>query len=356
MAVEDKRLTDVKTEESVALTENEKLYAGLGDSVDKQYQALHDKTLAYADKQAEIQQKQSDLAIQKLETEKANAEKDYTKEQSGAYVDWQKQADPYGVKAEQTAAMGMGKGTGYSESLQVSMYNTYQNRITVAREAFVRAQTEYDTAMAEAKLQNSSILAEIAFNANKEALEYLLQGTLYKNQLLTEKADKALQIKSFYSSKYNSVLDQINAEKSLALQEREMKIKEEEWDIKKAQYDAAKIEQNNSTRQGNTSYSRNSYVKKQTNDEAKIQKQDQKAAETRKKTAVKTASSGSIKTYQAAQSFLKKYGIKMDTPLLTSIQWQRGKRAGELSSEFEGVGSYRDYLKMYCTIAANHYM
>lgn len=136
----------------------------------------------YAEEQKKLQQEATDLTIQQMEQQKAEAADDYAKEQSAAYTDYQRQTAKHGVQAEQLASMGMG-GTGYSESAKVAMYNAYQNRVAVARQTHNKLVTDYNNAMAEAKLQNSSALAQIAFNALQSGLQ-LNQQTLQNEQNL----------------------------------------------------------------------------------------------------------------------------------------------------------------------------
>jgi hypothetical protein len=212
---DDKRFTEVETDKKAALAENEKLYGGMVSNTDKYFQDQIDASKDWADKQTQIQQEQTDFAIEKVEQQKDQAKKDYTKEQSGAYVDWQKQSNQHGVRAEQMADKGM-QNTGYSESSQVSMYNTYQNRVATARESYVRAVQNYDNAITEARLQNNSALAEIAYKALQQQLELSLQGFQYKNTLLLEQANKKFQIESEYHNRYQDVLNQINTENALA--------------------------------------------------------------------------------------------------------------------------------------------
>lgn len=211
----DKRFTDVEAEKDVALKENAQVYDGMINQTDSFYNAQIDATKDWEKKQTEIQNEQTDFAIEKIEQQKAQAEKDYTKEQSGAYVDYKKQSNQYGANAEAMAAQGMAN-TGYSESSQVSMYNTYQNRVATARESFSRAVLNYDNAMKDARLQNSAALAQIAYDSLQKQLELSLQGFQYKNQLVLDKANKKLEIDNIYYSRYQDVLQQINTENSLA--------------------------------------------------------------------------------------------------------------------------------------------
>ena len=211
----DQRFLDVEEEKKEALTENEQLYGGMISESDQYYQAQQDAAQEWADKQTQLQNEQTEFAIDQIEQQKAQAEKDYIKEQSGAYVDWQKQSNQYGANAEAMAAQGM-TGTGYSESSQVSMYNTYQNRVATAREAFSRAVLNYDNAIKDARLQNNAALAEIAYQALQTQLELALEGFQYKNQLLIQQANMKLEIDNMYYSRYQDVLQQINQENALA--------------------------------------------------------------------------------------------------------------------------------------------
>ena len=152
---------------------------------DKFYEDQKAAIQDYANTQSQIQQENTNFTIDTINQQKEQANKDYTKEQKGAYVDWQKQSNQYGANAEQMAASGL-TNTGYSESSQVSMYNQYQGRVATARETFNKAILNYDNSIKEAQLQNNSKLAEIAFNALQSQLELSLEGFQYKNSLLSE--------------------------------------------------------------------------------------------------------------------------------------------------------------------------
>jgi hypothetical protein len=217
---EDQRFKEVESQQSAAISENEKLYSGMIDNSDKFYKAQVDASKKWADTQSKLQQEQTDFAIEKIEQQKAQAKKDYTREQSGAYVDWQKESNKYGAVAEKIASHGMAK-TGYSESSQVNLYNTYQNRVASARETFANIMMNFDNGIKDARLQNNAALAEIRFKALQQQLELNLQGFQYKNQLLLEKANQKLNIKNTYYARYQDVLKQMNTENALAEQIRQ---------------------------------------------------------------------------------------------------------------------------------------
>lgn len=212
---DDERFTQVETNKQEALSELEQTYAGMIGESDKYYQAQIDASKQWADTQSKLQQDNTDFTIEQIEQQKGQAQKDYTKEQSGAYVDWQKQSNQYGVEAEKTAAAGLA-GTGYSESSQVSMYNTYQNRVTTAREVYNQAVMNYNNAIKDARLQNNAALAEIAYQALQTQLKLSLEGFQYKNNLIIEQANKKLEVENLYHSYYLDVLNQINTENALA--------------------------------------------------------------------------------------------------------------------------------------------
>ena len=232
---EDKRLTGIEGEKNQKLTAEEATYGSMIDNTDKFYQAQIDASKEWANQQSQLQQEQTDFTIEQIEQQKEQAQKDYTKEQAGAYVDWQKQSNQYGVNAEKMASAGLA-GTGFSESSQVSMYNTYQNRVSTARESFNKAVLNYNNAIKDARLQNNAALAEIAANALQQQLELSLQGFQYKNQLISELSDKKMQVESLYNDKWKTQLDVMNKEIDRTWQADQNEI-ERTWKEKEAQLD-----------------------------------------------------------------------------------------------------------------------
>ena len=211
----DQRLKQVESDKQNALNNANNMYNSMINNSDKFYNDQIQASKDYAQKQQEIQQKNTDFAIEKIEQQKQQAEKDYTKEQKGAYTDYQKQINDYGVNAEQMAVQGL-SNSGYSESSRVSMYNTYQNRVATARDSFNRSILNYDNGIKDAQLQNNSALAEIAYNALKSQLELGLQGFQYKNSLLESQLNAQQTIEQTYQSKWDSILDQMNKDREFA--------------------------------------------------------------------------------------------------------------------------------------------
>ena len=272
---EDERFSQVETDKQAAMNDLEQTYSGMIGESDKYYQAQIDASKQWADKQSQLQQEQTDFTIDQIEQQKAQAQKDYVKEQSGAYVDYKKQSNQYGTNAEQMAAAGLA-GTGFSESSQVSKYNTYQNRVATARESFTQAVLNYDNAMKDARLQNNAVLAEIAYQSLQQQLELSLQGFQYKNQLLLDQANKKIELENTYYNRYQDVLEQINYENAFAEEIRqynqnyELQRKQFEEEIRQfnKSYDMQVKQFNESIRQFNEEIAR---LKKKDEQEYKLQ-------------------------------------------------------------------------------------
>ena len=228
----DKRFAQVESEKRGALSNVEAIYGGMINATDGYYNSLINESKAWAEEQKKQQQAQTDFAIDKIEQQKEQANKEYTREQSGAYVDWQKQSNAYGVNAEQIAAAGM-QNSGFAESSQVSMYNTYQNRVSTARESYMLAIQNYDNNIKDAMLQNSAALAQLAHDALKQQLELALEGFQYKNNLVIEKANKRLEVENTYYNRYKDVLAQINHENEMKEQARQFSLN---YDLKLKEY------------------------------------------------------------------------------------------------------------------------
>lgn len=231
----DDRFGKVESDKNQALTQLEQTYGGMIESSDKYFDAQIQASKDWADKQSQIQQEQTDFAIEQIEQQKQQANKDYQKEQSGAYVDWRKQSNQYGTEAEKMASAGLAN-TGFSESSQVSMYNTYQNRVATARESYNKAVLNYNNAIKDAQLQNNAALAEIAYQSLQQQLELSLQGFQYKNQLILEQANKRTELDNIYYNRYQDVLQQINTENALAEDIRQFN-ENQKWQTEQAELD-----------------------------------------------------------------------------------------------------------------------
>lgn len=338
----DPRFGKWESEKQQELTENEQLYGGMIAETDKFYDGLKQESQDWADKQTALQQEQTDFAIEKIEQQKDQANQDYKKEQSASYVDWQKQSNQYGANAEKMASAGL-TNTGYSESSQVSMYNTYQNRVATAREVYNRAVLQYDNAIKDAILQNNYVLAEIAHTALKEQLTLALDGFQYKNSLIEKQANQKTAIKDRYYARWQDTLQQINTENAL------------KWDIDKY-YDnqAWETKQNQINRDWQSTENQKSRDFQAA--QAKLERKHQNEGRIEKSVNVP-----SFSNFQKAATYMKSKGVPSEyiSDTLEYSDWVRKKG----SYEYTGIGgndvknynTYTDYLTARVQYAVAEY-
>ena len=246
----DARFQEVNNQKAQALNEVNTMYNNMINSTDKFYQDQINASNEYANTQKELQQQKTDFAIEQINQNKEWAKQDYTKEQKGAYADYQKQSNAYGANAEALASRGL-IGTGYAESSLVSMFNQYQNRVATARDSFNRAIVEYDAQIKDAQLQNSSKLAEIAYQALQTKLELSLEGFQYKNTLLQQHLNAKNETEDRYYNRWQNVLSQINTENALAEQRRQFDA-QMAWEKEQAQQARIQIEKDSDGDGGNS--------------------------------------------------------------------------------------------------------
>lgn len=329
----NERLLDVESKGQAALDELNAAYDSAITSNTTTQTELLNKIDANTAEQKAAQQKASDLAIQKIEQDKEWAKNDYQKEQRGAYVDWKKQSDPYGVKAEQMAASGLAN-TGYAESSQVAMYTAYQNRIATAREAYTRAVVSYDTAIAEAKATNSVALAEIASKALEASLNIAVQFAMQNNSLLVQKANAANTIRqntiSNYLDVYGQLQDEAQFNASLAEERRQ-------FDITNSLKGDLQIEKDGEG---------NSEIEEEVNPE--FEEELKKAEAEVNARAKEKMKDFNATTYEAAYDFLRKNNVS-DFNLMTKSEWARRKssynQTGIGGYQVSAHDSYKDYLE-----------
>lgn len=224
----DERLTSVEREGEQRKSEVTQNYDDMINQRDQYTQQQQQNVENWAKEQTELQQANTAHTIDKLNQQQEQAQKDYIKEQKGSYVDYMKQSNQYGAKAEQLARQGL-QNSGYQESSQVSMWNTYQNRIASARESIQKANLEFANAMKEAELSNNETLAKIAQEKLEKATQIALEGFEYKNNLAIQRDNKIDEITNAYHARYQDVLAQINAEYEYAQQQKQLEEEERRW-------------------------------------------------------------------------------------------------------------------------------
>ncbi len=210
---DDQRFQDVKNEQTQKENEVNSTYDNILNNSDKYYQDQINATKEYEKKQSELQQAQTDFALEQINQQKEQSQKDYTKEQKGSYVDYMRQTKS---NAQNMANSGL-SNTGFSESSIVSMYNAYQNRVSSAKENLNKATLNYNNSIQQAILANNEKLAEIAFNSLQTQNQLNQQAFEYKNSVILQKQETLQKINDTYYARYQNVLAQINNEIELQM-------------------------------------------------------------------------------------------------------------------------------------------
>ena len=222
---EDERFAEVTNEQKQQEAQLNQTYDNIINNTDKHYQNQIEATKDYANQQSELQQAQTDFAIQQIEQQKEQAQKNYTKEQKASYVDYMKQTKS---NAQNMANSGL-SNTGYSESSIVSMYNQYQNRVGTAKESLNQTIMNYNNGIQQAILANNEKLAEIAFNALQTENQLNQQAFEYKNSIILQKEQELQQLNDTYYARYQDVLGQINSEIELQMALDQIDREYEQW-------------------------------------------------------------------------------------------------------------------------------
>lgn len=339
-------LDSIRTNETNDLSASNKMF----DDMYKNVQDTHTETTDAISKnraeQEKIVNQQTDFAIDQIEQQKAQLRKDTTKEMAAADMDYRRAVDPYGANAEKMASQGLA-GSGYEESSKVRMYVAYQNRVASARESYQLAVQNYNNAMTEAKLQNSSLLAQIAAEALEKQLEADLTFLQMGQSILTQKADAAYKIKQTAQSNW---MDMYKAIESRRQYDETMAFNREQFEWQKEQdrkeagiskttkYTSSQIKARNANREN----SRNSSNSAEVNNGTSLSAADKDKLSEKAK---------NIWGYVDAKDFLKENGIPaLENRLLTSQEWNKAKRTGEQGSEL-AYPSYVSYIRNYLICA-----
>lgn len=230
----DQRLTAVEKEGAQRKQEVSANYNQMIQDRDTYTQQQQQNVNNWAQQQTELQQAKTDQAINRINQSKEQGEKDYQREQKGAYTDYMKQSNQYGANAEMMARQGL-NNSGYSESSQVSMWNAYQQRYASARESYNKAVLEWDNMMKDAELSNNEALANIAQQKLDKSLEIALQGFEYKNNLILQRDNKIDELTNQYNQQYQNVLNQINREYEYAQQQKQIEEDRRRWEAEQEQ-------------------------------------------------------------------------------------------------------------------------
>ena len=169
-------------------------------------------------KQNEITQKQTQLNIDELNREKNKIDTDVNKTTSGLYTEYQKQANQYGVEAERQAKLGLAN-SGYSETAQTNLYNTYQKNITETLNNARDLKADFDFQISKAQQTGDITKAQNALEIYKSKMQLLTQEYEFKNNR-----------EQFLYQKDQDKLAQSNWEREYAYQQQRDAVSDSQWE------------------------------------------------------------------------------------------------------------------------------
>ena len=173
-------------------------------------------------KQQGLQDTIVDKGLQKAQNEvnrqKTEIDEEANKQARALFTDYQKQVDPYGVRAEQLQANGLAN-SGYAESSKVRMYNDYQRNVTSLMTNATKLKSQADFNMNQAYID-----ADVQKAQNSLAL-YQQQAQL----LLTEYDLKNDRDKFEYQKERDRIADE-QWERQFAFQQQQADLQQSNWE------------------------------------------------------------------------------------------------------------------------------
>lgn len=131
-------------------------------------------------KQNEILNQQAQMQIDQINRNKAELDKETAKTNSGLYTEYKKASNPYGANAEQLFSQGLGN-SGYAESTQTSLYNTYQKNVTDTINTSNKLKADFDFQIQQAMQNRDVQQAQYALEMYKQKMNLLTQEYDLKN-------------------------------------------------------------------------------------------------------------------------------------------------------------------------------
>lgn len=184
------------------------------DRLTEQQGTILDESLK---KQEEIVNKQTQMNVDELERNKAEIDEQAKKTNQGLYTEYKKASNPYGVNAETTYARGLGN-SGYAETTQTNLYNTYQKNVTDTINNAQKLKSDFDFQISQARQNGDITLAQNA-----------LQIYMQKMQLLTQEYELRNNREQYLYQKEQDALAQSNWEKEYAYQQERDAVSDQQW-------------------------------------------------------------------------------------------------------------------------------
>lgn len=167
--------------------------------------------------QQDITNKQTEMNVAELERNKEQIDKDATKANRALYTEYRKASNPYGANAEQLASQGLAN-SGYAESTQANLYNTFQRNVTDTLNNARELKSNFDFEINKARQTGDITLAQNALAIYQQ-----------KMQLLTQEYELKNNREQFLYQKEQDALAQSNWEKEYAYQQSRDAVSDRQW-------------------------------------------------------------------------------------------------------------------------------
>jgi hypothetical protein len=141
------------------------------DNITKRQNEMLDNSLQ---QQRDIINKQTDLNVAELERNKQEIDKDVNKTNQALYTEYRKASNPYGANAENLASKGLGN-SGYAETTQTNLYNTYQRNISDTLNKARDLKSDFDFQISKARQTGDITLAQNSLQIYNQKMQLLAQ-------------------------------------------------------------------------------------------------------------------------------------------------------------------------------------
>lgn len=147
------------------------------ENITKRQNEMLDSSLQ---QQRDIINQQTALNVAELQRNKDEIDKDTNKTNRALYAEYRKATNPYGANAEGLASRGLGN-SGYAETTQTNLYNTYQKNITDTLNNARDLKSDFDFQMSKARQTGDITLAQNSLDILKNRMQLLTQEYEMKN-------------------------------------------------------------------------------------------------------------------------------------------------------------------------------
>lgn len=184
--------------------------------------------------QNEILNQQMQMQIDQINRNKQEVDTETAKTNSGLYAEYKKASNPYGANAEQLFTQGLGN-SGYAESTQTNLYNTYQKNVTDTINTATKLKSDFDFQIQQAMQNRDLQQAQYALELYQQKMNLLTQEYDLKNNKEQDLYNRGIDERNY---NYQVSRDKVSDDQWLKEYEQMLKEaeNEEKWNQKNFDY------------------------------------------------------------------------------------------------------------------------